>query len=179
MNMQKFTQKSLEAIQQAQSIAIEHKNMQIEQPHLFYAIITQSDSIGGELFKRMNIDINSLTSAVESAINSIPGVSGSGREPDKVYVSGDVDTALVFAEKLAENMGDEYVSVEHILMAIIDKPDYKMKEILKRFSINKNDFLKVLKDIRGNARVTTDRPESTYDVLKKIRSRPCGTCGKR
>ncbi len=167
MNMNKFTQKSLEAIQLAQTIAVEHGNQQIEQEHMLYATITQEGGITAELFRKMGIDIGSFGLAVKKAIESLPSVSGTAREQGKIYVSSDFDMAMALAEKNAEKMGDEYVSVEHIVMAIIEKPDYKLKEIFRTFNINKEDFLKVLKDLRGNARVTNDNPESTYDVLNK------------
>lgn len=167
MNMNKFTQKSLEAIQLAQTLAVEHGNQQIEQEHLLYATITQEGGITAELFRKMGIDIGNLGLAVKKAIESLPSVSGTAREQGKIYVSSDFDMAMALAEKNAEKMGDEYVSVEHIVMSVIEKPDYKLKEIFRTFNITKEDFLKVLKELRGNARVTNDNPESTYDVLNK------------
>ncbi len=167
MNMNKFTQKSLEAIQLAQTLAVEHGNQQIEQEHILYATISQEGGITAELFRKMGIDVGNFGLAVKKAIESLPSVSGTAREQGKIYVSSDFDTALALAEKNAEKMGDEYVSVEHIVMSLIEKPDYKLKEIFKTFNVTKEEFLKVLKELRGNARVTNDNPESTYDVLNK------------
>ncbi len=167
MNMNKFTQKSLEAIQLAQTLAVEHGNQQIEQEHMLYATITQEGGITAELFRKMGIDIGNFGLAVKKAIEGLPSVSGTAREQGKIYVSSDFDMAMALAEKNAEQMGDEYVSVEHIVMSLIEKPDYKLKEIFRTFNITKEEFLKVLKELRGNARVTNDNPESTYDVLNK------------
>ncbi len=167
MNMNKFTQKSLEAVQLAQTLAVEHGNQQIEQEHMLYATITQEGGITAELFRKMGIDIGNFGLAVRKAIEGLPSVSGTAREQGKIYVSSDFDMAMALAEKNAEKMGDEYVSVEHIVMSIIEKPDYKLKEIFRSFNITKEDFLKALKDLRGNVRVTNDNPESTYDVLNK------------
>lgn len=170
MNMQKLTQKSLEAIQSAQSLAIEYQNPQIELSHLFYALIAEDSSLTAQLLVKMGKDAQSIRSEVMQAVESLPKVSGQGRESDKIYVSQDVDKALVEAEHKAQRMKDEYVSVEHIALAIIEKPDAALKEILKRHNIDKNNFMSVLASVRGNTRVTSDSPEDTYDVLKKYGS---------
>ncbi len=170
MNMQKFTQKSLEALTAAQSLAIENQNQQIEQEHLFSALIQENDGLIGQLLVKMGINLESFRSELSRAVDSLPKVSGMGRESDKIYVSQDVDKALVDAERKAEHMKDEYVSVEHIALAIIEKPNNAVKEILKRHGIDKNRFMGVLASVRGNARVTSDSPEATYDVLKKYGS---------
>ena len=167
MNSQNFTKKSMEAIEAAQSMAIEKQNNQIEQSHLLYALISQSDGVCGELIEKMGADKVSFLSEVKRITDSLPSVSGSGREPNKIYVSREVDEALVSAEKLAKKMGDEYISTEHILYGIMKKAEYKLKDLFKKYGIDKEKFLSALKDIRGSARVTTDNPESTYDVLKK------------
>lgn len=167
MNMNKMTQKSLEAIQLAQTIAVEYSNQQIEQEHLLYALISQDGGVCAELLIKMGIDIGNFGLAVKKAIDALPKVGGSSREQGKVYVSGDFDRAIADAEKTASRMGDDYVSVEHLMLGLIDNPDYKVKEIFKTFNITKDRFLTALKSVRGNTRVTTDNPESTYDVLNK------------
>lgn len=167
MNLQKFTQKSTEAINEAQSIAIKYQNMQIEQEHLLHVLISQEDGLIPELFKKMGKDRNGFLSAIEQAISNIPKVTGSGRDPDKVYVSGDVDRTLADSEDQAKHMGDEYVSVEHIMLALFDTANSRIKELFKKYDLDKNTFLKVLASVRGNTKVTSDNPEDTYDVLKK------------
>ncbi len=167
MDAQKLTQKSLEAITQAQSLAIEHSNMQIEQEHLFYALLTQENGLIPQLLKKMGIDTDRLAQAVEEKMKQIPGVTGPGREPDKVYVSQDVDAALVQAEKEADRMKDEYVSVEHLMLGLLAKPNRAMGDVFQRFGLKADAFLAALSTVRGNTRVTSDTPEETYDVLKK------------
>ena len=167
MNLEKFTQKSLEALQLAQSLAAEHNNTQIEECHLLYAVIAQDGGIGAEIFKKMGVDVNQLAFDVKQAVSSLPGVTGSGVEQGKIYISADVNKVLAKAESIASSMKDEYVSTEHIIQAIIENPDTKTNEILKKHNIRKPEFLKAMKEIRGNTRVTTDRPESTYEALTK------------
>ena len=167
MNAQKFTQKSLEAIQNAQSIAVEYQNMQIDQPHLLYALLAQEGGLIGELFTKLGISPQEVLFSCEQAIARIPKVSGPGREPDKVYVSTDVDAALNHAEQLAAQMHDEYVSVEHLMLGLIEKANASLQGILEQYGLTKKRFLEVLQSVRGSARVTSDAPESTYDVLKK------------
>ena len=167
MNAQKFTQKSLEAIQEANNLALSNNNMQIEQEHLLYALLTIDQSLIAQLIKKMGKDPQALTQAVKQEIDKMPGVTGSGREAGKIYVAQDVDTVLAKAENIAESMKDEYVSVEHIMLSLLENPNRNLKEIFKLFDIRKNDFLKVLQEVRGNTRVTSDSPEGTYDVLKK------------
>ena len=123
MNAQKFTQKSLEAIQEAQNIALEHNSMQIEQEHLVCALLEQKDGLIPQLMKKMGTDPDALLHAVEQRIEGLPGVTGPGRESGKIYVSGDVDQNLAAAEREAGRMKDEYVSVEHIMMAVLEKPN--------------------------------------------------------
>ena len=167
MNAQKFTQKSLEAIQEANNLALSNNNMQIEQEHLLYALLTIDQSLIAQLIKKMGKDPQALTQAVKQEIDKMPGVTGSGREVGKIYVAQDVDTVLAKAENIADSMKDEYVSVEHIMLSLMENPNRNLKEIFKLFDIRKNDFLKVLQEVRGNTRVTSDSPEGTYDVLKK------------
>ena len=167
MNAQKFTQKSLEAVQQANNIALENNNMQIEQEHLLYALLTIDDSLIAQLLKKMEIDPRAFAQAVKQEIDKMPGVTGSGREAGKIYVAQDVDAVLSKSESIADSMKDEYVSVEHLMIALLENPNKNLKELFKLFDLKKNDFLKVLQQVRGNTRVTSDSPESTYDVLKK------------
>ena len=167
MNAQKFTQKSLEAIQAAQQISIEHQNMQISQEHLLYALLTQEGGLIPELLQKMQVDAGAMTSRLEGMIDALPQVSGPGRDPEKVYVSQDVDTALIQAEKLADNMKDEYVSVEHIFLSLISQANSNLKQLFRDYRITKDGFLKVLMGVRGSARVMSQSPEETYDALKK------------
>ena len=167
MNTQKFTQKSLEAIQIAHNIAVEHHNMQIEQLHLMDALLTQENSLVAQLMRKMNVDPAALERSVQQEIDKMPAVTGSGREEGKVYISQETDRALTRAEKTADNMKDEFVSVEHLMLGLMEEAGNSLKNILKLFHIEKNEFLKALQQVRGNTRVTSDSPEDTYDSLKK------------
>ena len=166
MNIQKLTQKSIEAIQNAQSIAIENQNAQIEQEHLLLALLEQDNSLIRELLKKMGVSEN-FEDAIRNIITRKPRMSGGTRPNDSIYVSQDVDLVLNNAEKIALKMKDEYVSVEHIMLSLFDYANSELKEIFKTYGITKNEFLKALSSVRGNTRVTTDNPEETYDSLKK------------
>ena len=166
MDIQKFTQKSIEAIQKAQNLAIEHENSQIDQEHLLYALLVGENSLIKELLKKMNVS-DEFENAIKREIDNKPSMHSSARQMDQVYISRDTDEALTDAQNTAEKMQDEYVSVEHIMIGLIDKANSKLKELFRTFKIDKNSFLKVLSEVRGNTRVTTDNPEGTYDVLKK------------
>ena len=166
MNEQKFTQKSLEVLNNAQRIALDHNNMQIEQEHLVYALLDIQESLILELFKKIGVN-SSIKTELYEIIEKMPGVTGSGREADKVYISNDVDKALSAAEKQATKMKDEYISVEHIMLGILEKPNSKMKELFSKHGITTDKFLSALMTVRGNTRVTSDNPEETYNVLKK------------
>ena len=166
MDAQKFTQKSLEAIQEAQSIAVENQNSQIEEEHLLLALLTQDDSLIKELLKKMNIS-GEFESELNQKISSLPKMTGGARQANSIYVSRDVDLVLTNSEKIANKMKDEYISVEHIMLAIMDNANSFLKSLFKKYGLTKNEFLKALSSIRGNTRVTSDNPESTYDVLKK------------
>ena len=167
MNMQKFTQKSLEALNDAQSVAISHENTQVDQEHIFYALLDQEDGLIPSILMKMNTDIEAVKVAVTTSINKKPRVSGPGREADKIYISQDVDKTLVKSEKLAEKMQDEYISVEHIMLALIETANYEVSNIMRAYNIDKKNFSKVLKQVRGASRVTSNAPEGTYDVLSK------------
>ena len=166
MDIQKFTQKSIEAIQKAQNLAIEHENSQIDQEHLLYALLIGDNSLIKELLKKMNVS-DEFEKAIKREIENKPSMHSNARQVDQVYISRDTDEALTDAQNTAEKMKDEYVSVEHIMIGLIDKANSKLKELFRTFNINKNNFLKVLFEVRGNTRVTTDNPEETYDALKK------------
>ena len=166
MNIQKFTQKSIEAIQKAQSLAIENENSQIDQEHLLFALLTQENSLIKELLKKMNVK-EEFEKAIQREIKNKPSMHTNSRQMDQVYIARDVDEALNAAENTAKNMKDEYVSVEHIMLGLMDKANSKLKELFRTFNIDKNSFLKVLSEVRGGQRVTSDNPEETYDALKK------------
>ena len=170
MNAQKFTQKSLEAIQEAQNIATDYSHMQIEQQHLLCALASQADGLIGQMFKKMGADPAAVAEAARDEVKRLPRVSGPGREQGKIYVTHEVDQALVQAEKLADRMKDEYVSVEHIMLALLEMPNEPLKRLFAQFNLTKDAFLSALMSVRGNTRVTSDTPEDTYDALKKYGS---------
>ncbi len=165
MDTQKLTQKSLEVIKKAQSIAIEHENQQVEQLHILSALLNIEDSLIVQILKRMNVNENFKTT-VDDEVNKLPRVIGD-RKIDSIYITQDTDSVLTDSEKVAEKMKDEYVSVEHLMIALFNKANEKVNELFKLFNVKKSEFLKVLQEVRGNTRVTSDTPEDTYDVLKK------------
>ena len=167
MNAQKFTQKSLEAIQNAQDLTIAHQHLQMEQVHLLAALLEQEDGLIPQLLTKMGIAADEMTARTRQAVEGLSRVTGPGREPGKIYVSGPVDTVLTAAEKIADRMKDEFVSVEHLFLSLLDHADDTVGGIFRAFSVEKNAFLKVLADVRGNTRVTGDSPETTYDALQK------------
>jgi len=167
MNMQKLTKKSVEAIQAAQDIAVNYQNNNVDQPHLFYALLTQDQGLIPQLISKLGKDPAALAGSAERIIARLPKVSGSGREAGTVYISSALDRLLNGAEAIAKSMSDEYVSVEHIMLSFFDNGSDEMKKLLNSYFIEKNDFLKDLQEVRGNQRVTGDSPEETYDVLKK------------
>ena len=179
MNAQKFTQKSLEAIQNAQSIAISAQSQQIEQVHLFMALVSQEGGLIGQMMQKLGVDANALRQTLQSTIDSMPAVTGSGREPDKVYVSRDVDVALTAAEQLAAKMKDEYVSVEHIALCLIEKPDSRLQKILDQYHITKDAFLQALVQVRGNTRVTSEKPGGHLRRPHEIWLRPDRACAEK
>ena len=169
MNIEKFTQKSLEAIQTSQNIAIENQNSQVEQEHLLLALLEQEDSLIKQLLEKMNVN-EEFKKSLEKLVQGKPKMVGGARQANSIYVSQDLDLALTDAEKTAQKMKDEYVSVEHIMLGIMNKANRELAGLFKTFNITKDKFLKVLLEVRGNTRVTSDNPESTYDVLKKYGS---------
>ena len=170
MDAQRFTQKSLEAISLAQRIASDNQSVQIEQLHLLYALASQPEGLIGQLITKMGVDAAAFEAACRQEVERMPRMSGPGREAGKIYVAPDVDAVLSEAEKQAEHMRDEYISVEHLFMALLEKGNRAVQQLLNRFGIRKKEFLTALQAVRGNARVTSDSPESTYDVLKKYGS---------
>ena len=167
MDMNQFTQKSLEAIQAAQSLAVEYGNQQIEQPHLLCALIGQEGGFIPQLLTNMGLTVESFQAAARHEVEKLPKVSGAGREADKVYISSGVDKALNTAVSIASGMKDEYVSVEHILLALIDTAESSLKSLFKTYNVDKDRVMQSLAALRGNQRVTTDNPEETYEALKK------------
>ena len=167
MNTNKLTQKSMEVIQEAQSIAISNSNQQIDTLHLLQALLSDENGLIPELLVKMGIDASAVRDRTEECVSKLPKVTGSGRRADEVYITPETDKALNAAEETAKHMGDEYISVEHIFIGLIEKAKDKTKDIIDLFGITKNKFLDALRTVRGNTRVTTDNPEGTYDVLKK------------
>ena len=170
MNMNQLTQKTIGALQRAQSMAVEYQHMQVDQEHLLLALLEDDNSLIPQLLKKCGIHVEGLRKAVTDGLNRIPRVSGPGREADKVYISPDVDKALQEAEVRAKQMKDEYLSVEHVWMGLCAKPNPRVKDILRTFNYQETEFLKALSQVRGATRVTTDSPEETYDALKKYGS---------
>ena len=165
MNINKFTQKSLQAVQDCEKIAMEYGNQEIEQEHLFYALLTQDDSLILKLMEKMGIDKNLIVNRAEEAIRNRTKVQG-GRQ----YVGQNLNNTLIHAEDEAKQMGDEYVSVEHLFLALIKYANKEMKAIFREMSITRDGFLQALSTVRGNQRVTSDNPEDTYDTLNKYGS---------
>ena len=165
MNINKFTQKSMEAVQGCEKLAYEYGNQEIDQEHFLYSLLNIEDSLIAGLIEKMGIDRNAFTRDVEALIQKKPKVSGSGA--GQVYVSNALNKVLISAEDVAKQMGDSYVSVEHLFIALLNEPNRDVKELFKRYNVTKDGFLKALSTVRGNQKVTTDNPEATYDTLKK------------
>ena len=167
MNMNQFTQKSLAAIQGAQDIAVEHGNQQIEQEHLLLALLSDEQGFIPQLLSAMGMTVPSFTAAVTAQVEKLPKVSGGGREAGQVYIAQDVDKALKSAESTAQSMKDEYISVEHIFLGLLDCANRSLKELFRTYNVTKEKVMQALASVRGNQRVTSDNPEETYDALKK------------
>ena len=163
MNINKFTQKSMEAVQNCEKLAYEHGNQQLEQEHLLYSLLTLEDSLILKLITKMNISKEMFMNEAERAVNRLTKVSGGGQ----LYVSNDLNKVLISAEDEAKAMGDEYVSVEHLFLAMLKQPDKTLKELFKQYGITRESFLQALSTVRGNQRVVSDNPEATYDTLEK------------
>ena len=166
MNVQKLTQKSIEAIQEAQKLASNYHNPQVEQEHLFLALVEQEGGLISSLLQKMGVDMQSIGQALEANIRRMPQITGS-QPQGQIYISGELDAALNEAESQAAKMKDEFTSVEHLMLGILKKPSSAVRDILSAYHVEEKLFREVLKQTRGNARVTSDNPESTYDVLSK------------
>ena len=167
MDANKFTKKSIEAVNTAQSTAIEYQNMNVEQEHLLYALLSQENGLIPQLFTKMGADSESVKNMLLQKIAAMPKVTGSGREMNTVYITTDVEKCLNGAESIAKQMKDDFVSVEHIVLSLFDTANSNITGIFKTFAVTKDSFLKALSEVRGNQRVQSDNPEDTYDVLKK------------
>ena len=162
MNIKKFTQNSLQAVQDCEKIAYEYGNQEIEQEHLLYALITQEDSLILKLLEKMNIQREVFLNRVEQALAKRPKVQGG-----QVYIGQELNKAMIHAEDEASQMGDEYVSVEHLMLSLMKYANREMKKVFGEFGISREPFLQVLASVRGNRQVTSDNPEATYDTLNK------------
>ena len=165
MNLQKMTQKSIEALQAAQNVSVENSNQEWRQEHLLFALLTQKEGLIPSLLKKMEVDTFGLLADVETEIQKAPKVSGVTQ--DKLFISVDLDRAIREAEKEATDMGDSYVSVEHLMLGLINAPSHSLKKLLANHRVAKAGFLNALRTVRGNRRVESDNPEETYDALKK------------
>lgn len=167
MDINRFTQNSIAAVNAAQNAAAEHSNQQVDEQHLLYALLKQDESLIKQLVIKMGLDADGLESAALEAIEKLPSITGGGIDASRIYITSELNAALNDAEKEMARMKDDYVSVEHLMLGLINKPNDALKTLFKRFHIEKNEFLKALETIRGGARVTTDSPEGTYDALGK------------
>ena len=167
MNMNQMTQKTIEALQNAQRLAVEYSNQAVEQEHVLAALAQQQDGLIPQLLTKLGADPNAFAQATLQKVEALPRVTGSGRDPEKVYISGDLDRAFNAAEEQAKQMKDEYISVEHVFLGILQRPGKAAAELFKMFGITQESFMQQLSAVRGNQRVTSDNPESTYDALKK------------
>ena len=166
MNFNNYTQKSIEAVQSAQQLAVQNSHQQMEQVHLLLALLRQEGGLTPQLLKKMDVTVESLEAAAEAELRKIPGVRTS-QAMDSFYVSADVQAAFNAAEQQAQTMKDEYVSVEHLFLGLLETARGGVKELFKTYQITKERVLKALQEVRGNQRVTTDNPEGTYDALEK------------
>ncbi|MBR1740189.1 MAG: ATP-dependent chaperone ClpB [Ruminococcus sp.] len=167
MNINKLTERSVQAVQEAQSVAAKYSNQTIDQEHLLTALASDPDGLIPQLLDKLGADSRAFAQAAENAVGKLPKVTVGGRAQGQIYVSNDLDRALAEAESQAERMKDEFVSVEHLFLGIMECPNRAAKELFDSFGIKKTELLKVLKEVRGSARVTGQNPEETYDVLKK------------
>ena len=167
MNTNQYTQKTLEALQAAQQLAVEYQHNALEPEHLLHALASQEQGLIPQLLQKLNVDPGSFAAAVAEKLSALPRVSGSGRDPDKVYISQATDKVLSAAAREAKAMKDEYVSVEHVFLGLLDEPTQNTTELFRAFNIKKDVFLQQLTAVRGNQRVTNDNPEDTYNALQK------------
>ena len=167
MDMNQFTQKAREALQAAQRIAVEYSNNTVEQEHLLAALAQQQDGLIPQMLTNMGTDPNAFAQAALQKVEALPRVTGSGRDPNQIYIGTDLDRALNAAEAQAKQMKDEYISVEHVFLGVLQRPGKGAGELFKAFSITTEKFMQTLSSVRGNQRVTSDNPEDTYNALKK------------
>ncbi len=167
MNIEQMTQKTREALQAAQRIAVEYSNNAVEQEHLLAALAQQQDGLIPQMLQTLGVDANAFAQAALQKVEALPRVTGSGRDPEKIYISSDLDRALNAAEQQAKQMKDEYISVEHVFLGVLQRPGKVANEIFKMFGITAEKFMQQLSAVRGNQRVTSDNPEDTYNALKK------------
>ena len=168
MNANKYTKRSMEAIQDAQTIALNHNHQQIEQIHLLMALLRQESGLIPQLLKRMGKTPESLEAAAGEKLRQLPAVTGSGREAGKYYIARSVDQLFSQAEEVAASMKDEFVSVEHLFLAMIDRPDNTIRALFQTYQIQREEAMQALAEVRGNQRVTSDNPEDTYEALEKF-----------
>ena len=167
MDMNQFTQKAREALQAAQRIAVEYSNNTVEQEHLLAALAQQQDGLIPQMLTNMGTDPNAFAQAALQKVEALPRVTGSGRDPNQIYIGTDLDRALNAAEAQAKQMKDEYISVEHVFLGVLQRPGKGAAELFKAFSVTTEKFMQTLSSVRGNQRVTSDNPEDTYNALKK------------
>ena len=164
MNINKFTQKSMQAVQDCEKLAYQYGNQEIDQEHLIVALLHQEDSLFAKLITKMDIQLEYFENRAVQTLEKKVKVSGGNGQ---LYVSNALNKVLVSAEDEAKRMGDEYVSVEHLFLSLLDNPSPSMKELFRENGITRDKFLQVLSTVRGNQRVTSDNPEATYDTLTK------------
>jgi len=167
MNNQQFTEKSRQALAMAQQLTVQYHNQEVAQEHLAYALLSDEQGLIYQLMTKMGKAPQEIASRLETMIARMPKVMGSGREMDKMYINADMEKALVAAQERAAQMKDEYLSVEHLFLGLLDKPSRSMAELWKGYAITEQSFLPVLQAVRGNTRVTGETPEETYDALAK------------
>ena len=167
MNINQCTQKTVQAIQAAQRLAVEYQNQAIEQEHLLAALCQQEDGLIPQLLTKMGVEPGNFLAAATEKVAALPHVTGSGRDPEKVYISNDLDRAFNAAEDQAKQMKDEYISVEHVFLGMLQRPGRAASELFRQFGITQEKFMTQLSTVRGNQRVTSDDPESTYNALQK------------
>ncbi|MDF2908829.1 MAG: clpB, partial [Herbinix sp.] len=162
MNINKFTQNSLQAVENCEKLAYEYGNQEIAVEHLLYSLLNLEDSLIKKLLEKMDVNTEVFMAQVKGLLNKRPKVSGG-----QVYISNDLNKILIYAENEAKQMGDSYVSVEHLFLSMLKQPGREVKELLSDFRINREDFLKALQGVRGNQKVVSDNPEAIYDTLEK------------
>ena len=167
MNTNQFTQKTIQAIQDAQRLAVEYSNQALEPEHLLVALAQQQDGLIPQLLTKMGVEPGNFLAAATEKVAALPKVTGSGRDPEKIYISNEMDRALNAAEAQAKQMKDEYISVEHLFLGLLERPNRAAQELFRQFGITAEKFMQQLSGVRGNQRVTSDDPESTYNALEK------------